>query len=102
MPFIHLTTNKILTLHQDIALKENLNQLFPDEDVMLHIEDNQIMYYQDGGNHCMKVDVYLTKMNYDISALKKQVCQSIEIVTGIEEGYQLFSFIDCLYVEREL
>lgn len=102
MPFIHLTTNKILTLHQDLALKENFNQLFSNEDVMLHIEDNQVMYYQDDGNHCMKVDVYLKKRNQDINVLKKQVIQRIEKVTGIEECYQFFSCIDCLDVNGEL
>lgn len=99
MPFIHLTTNKILTLHQDLALKENLSQLFSNEDVMLHIEDNQVMYFKDEDIYCMKIDIHVNKKNDDINILKKKVGQCIERFTGIGENNQLFSFVDCLYKE---
>ena len=71
MPFLRFTTNRTLTLQQDRKLKEAAGKvisLFPGKSeraLMMHIEDNQIMYYQgdeqDAGrrNYCYSKEQYL-------------------------------------------
>ena len=50
MPYITFTTTKTLTLNQEKALKESAGQLISilpnkkEENLMIHIEDNQVMY----------------------------------------------------------
>ena len=52
MPFVKFTTTKTLTLQQEVSLKKvtgELISIFPnksEEYLMVHIEDNQVMYFK--------------------------------------------------------
>lgn len=86
MLFIRLTTTKTLTLKQEKSLQESVHQLMNlllENELMLHIEDNQLMYYQDGKD-CMRIECYL--MCHDLSCQKefiKRLKQEIEKITCI-------------------
>ncbi len=61
MPFIRFTTTKTLTLKQEKALKESAGRLISilphkkEENLMIHIEDNQVMYFKGKEMDCMKI-----------------------------------------------
>ena len=65
MPFITFTTTKTLTLNQEKALKESAGQLISilphkkEENLMIHIEDNQVMYFRGQEMECMKISCQL-------------------------------------------
>ena len=65
MPYVKLTTTKTLTLQQEVALKKvtgELISIFPNktEDyLMIHIEDNQVMYFRGKEIECMRIGVEL-------------------------------------------
>ena len=76
MPFISFTTNHKLTLRQenDIAKKTGeLITILPgkkEENLMLHLEDNQIMYFRGEDIPCMMIAIKLYK-SIDFEAKKK-------------------------------
>ena len=65
MPYITFTTTKTLTLNQEKALKESAGQLISilpnkkEENLMIHIEDNQVMYFRGQEMECMKISCQL-------------------------------------------
>ena len=65
MPFISFTTNKTLTLSQEKKLKEQLGEIITllpnktEENLMLHFEDKQIMYFRGKDTDCMKIECQL-------------------------------------------
>lgn len=66
MSFVSLTTTKTLTLHQEVALKKATGRLISiipnqkEQDLMIHIEDNQVMYFMGKELECMKIEVQLS------------------------------------------
>ena len=92
MPYITFTTTKTLTLNQEKALKESAGQLIPilpgkkEENLMLHIEDNQILYFRGTDVPCMMIEVKLYK-NIEFEAKKKfteELVTMINNITAIE------------------
>ena len=65
MPFITFTTTKTLTLNQEKALKSSAGKLISilpnkkEENLMIHIEDNQVMYFKGKEIDCMKIECQL-------------------------------------------
>lgn len=65
MPYLALRTNKTLTLSQEVELKTTVGKLitmFPGESVdtfMIHIEDNQLIYFKGQEANCMMITLYL-------------------------------------------
>ena len=65
MPYLALRTNKTLTLSQEVELKTTVGKLitmFPGESVdtfMIHIEDNQLIYFKGQEENCMMITLYL-------------------------------------------
>ena len=102
MPYIKFTTTKTLTLHQEIALKEFLGQnisILPgktEENVMIHIEDNQVMYFKGQEIECMKITVEVYKP-CDFEK-KKEFCeklmQAVEDITGIPVDQQFLTYLE--------
>ncbi|MDE6953844.1 MAG: hypothetical protein K2P09_08545 [Erysipelotrichales bacterium] len=91
MPFITFKTTKTLTLQQEVSLKEITGQLISilpnksEEYLMIHIEDNQVMYFRGKELECMKISVQLYK-NADLSykqTFTKKLIKEVEEITGI-------------------
>lgn len=67
MPYIKLSTNKTLTLQQEVKIKEKLGQLISiipnksEESLMVHMEDNQVMYFRGKEIPCMMIAIHLYK-----------------------------------------
>lgn len=100
MPFIRVTTNRKLTLRQEIEIKTGLGKLISilpgkkEENLMVHIEDNQIMYFQGEDKRCMMTSVSLYKHS-PLEAKQefaKQMTAMLETVTGVERKDQYVSF----------
>lgn len=100
MPFIRVTTNRKLTLHQEIKIKEELGRLITilpnkkEENLMVHIEDNQIMYFRGEDKKCLMMTVSLYKQS-PLEAKQKfagEVLTMLEEVTGVDKNDQYLSF----------
>ncbi len=92
MPFISFTTNHKLTLRQenDIAKKTGeLITILPgkkEENLMLHLEDNQIMYFRGEDIPCMMIAVKLYR-SIDFESKKKfteELTKMIKDTTNID------------------
>lgn len=85
MPFISFTTNHKLTLRQenDIAKKTGeLITILPgkkEENLMLHLEDNQIMYFRGEDIPCMMIAIKLYR-SIDFEAKKKFTEELIKMI----------------------
>lgn len=99
MPFVSFTTTKTLTLHQEVSLKEITGQLISilpnkkEENLMIHIEDNQVMYFRGKEEECMKIEVQLFH-HIDVSYKKefvKKLMKEVESITGISVNQQYLS-----------
>lgn len=99
MPFISFTTTKTLTLQQEVSLKETTGKLISilpnkkEENLMIHIEDNQVMYFKGKEVDCMKIEVQLFH-HIDLSDKKefvKKLMKDIERITGISVNQQYLS-----------
>ena len=84
MSFIRFTTTKILTLNQELALKKMVESLITNVvgenryHLMIHIEDNQVMYYQGKAEDCMLIDCHVHIDNNEekdifVESIKKEV-----------------------------
>lgn len=100
MPFIRVTTNRKLTLHQEIKIKEELGRLITilpnkkEENLMVHIEDNQIMYFRGEDKKCLMITVALYKQS-PLEAKQefaKETLAMLEEVTGVGISDQYLSF----------
>lgn len=100
MPFIRLTTNRKLTLQQEVSLKEELGNLITiipnkkEETLMIHMEDNQIMYFKGDGQSCMMMSISLYK-TAPLEAKQRfvhEVTKMIERVANIPIEKQYISF----------
>lgn len=99
MPFITFTTTKTLTLNQEKALKSSAGKLISilpnkkEENLMIHIEDNQVMYFKGKEIDCMKIECQLFhEIDY---AYKKEfvekLMKEIEEITKIPVSQQYMS-----------
>lgn len=102
MPFIRITTNRKLTLHQEIQIKEELGKLITiipnkkEENLMIHMEDNQIMYFKGEDEKCMMVSIALYKES-PLESKQLFACELIkmlEAVTTIPASQQYVSFME--------
>lgn len=91
MPFITFKTTKTLTLNQEKSLKESAGRLISilpeknEEQLMIHIEDNQVMYFKGQEIECMKIECQLFH-HIDLSYKKKfveELMKSVEEITKI-------------------
>ncbi|MDD8049070.1 MAG: phenylpyruvate tautomerase MIF-related protein [Thomasclavelia sp.] len=63
MPFITFSTNHKLTLKQEVTIKKETGKLISiipsksEKALMIHMEDNQIMYYGGSEEPCMMINV---------------------------------------------
>ena len=100
MPYIKLSTNKTLTLHQELAIKEKLGELISiipgksESSLMIHIEDNQVMYFRGKDDPCMMISVRLYhEADYDSKRkFYQEVTQYLESCTDIKVGNQYLTF----------
>ena len=67
MPFISFTTNQKFSLRQENEIVKRTGELITilpgkkEENLMLHIEDNQILYFRGTDVPCMMIEVKLYK-----------------------------------------
>ena len=100
MPFISLTTNRKLTLQQELTIKEELGKLISiipskkEDTLMIHMEDNQIMYFQGKDRSCMMmtISLYNTAPLEEKQMFVQQVTKMIEEVANISISNQYVSF----------
>lgn len=99
MPFIRYTTTKTLTLNQEKAIKEVTGKLISilpnklEENLMIHIEDNQLMYFKGKDIDCMKIQVQLFH-TIDLQSKQKfvkELCKEIENITHVPLSQQYLS-----------
>ena len=100
MPFISFTTNHKLTLMQENEIAERTGELITilpgkkEENLMLHLEDNQIMYFRGDDIPCMMIAVKLYN-TIDFDAKKKfteELVKMIKETTNIEINDVYVSF----------
>ena len=89
MPFMRFTTTKTLTLKQEKALKESAGKFISilpnkkEEQLMIHIEDNQVMYFKGKEMDCMKIECQLfhhIEISYKQEFVKAMM-NEIEMIT---------------------
>ena len=99
MPYITFTTTKTLTLNQEKALKESAGQLISilpnkkEENLMIHIEDNQVMYFRGQEMEGMKISCqpfHTTDYQYKKEFAEK-LLKEIECITKIPVEQQYLS-----------
>lgn len=100
MPFISFTTNHKLTLRQENEIAKRTGELITilpgkkEENLMLHLEDNQIMYFRGEDIPCMMIAVKLYK-TIDFEAKKKfteELTKMIKETTNIDSCDVYVSF----------
>ena len=97
MPFVKFTTTKTLTLQQEVSLKKvtgELISIFPnksEEYLMVHIEDNQVMYFKGKEIECIRIVVELYRqcdMEYKKEFVKKLMKEVAHITNiPVEQQY---------------
>ena len=96
MPFMRFTTTKTLTLKQEKALKESAGKFISilpnkkEEQLMIHIEDNQVMYFKGKEMDCMKIECQLfhhIEISYKQEFVKAMM-NEIEMITKIPVSHQ--------------
>lgn len=94
MSFISLKTSKKLTLNQEKNLKESIGQLvclyLDDHELMIHIEDNQMIYFKGKEIECMHIECQLIHP-IDQSCLQvfiHELMRQIEKITTIPVANQ--------------
>ena len=102
MPFMTFTTTKTLTLNQEKALKTCAGELISilpnkkEENLMIHIEDNQLMYFKGKEIDCMKIECQLFH-EIDYSYKKEfveKLMKEVENITGIPVSQQYMSILE--------
>ena len=102
MPYVKFTTTKKLTLHQEVALKETLGKLITllpnksEENLMMHIEDNQVMYFKGQEMECMKITIELYKQS-ELTHKKEfaeKLMKEVETITHIPVDKQYLSILE--------
>lgn len=88
MIFISLKTTKILTLQQEIQIKNSLQSLFLEqlkEKTMIQIEDNQLIYFDDEETDCVLIKCYFEIKE---NSIKDCILRIIESITAIPLSHQ--------------
>lgn len=90
MPFITFTSNQKFSLRQENEITKKTGELISilpnkkEENLMIHIEDNQIMYFRGEAAPCMMIAVKLYK-NIEFEAKKRFTEQLIEMINEITQ-----------------
>ena len=100
MPYISLKTTKVLTLQQELDLKKMLGKtitLLPgktEDYLMVHIEDNQLIYFRGEEVDCMMIDckVYGHPDLKSKQVFVKELMSEIENITKIPVDNQYLTF----------
>lgn len=96
MLFMRLTTTKTLTLKQENAIQKSVQKLLSEKDIMIHIEDNQVMY--SSSLDYLHIECQMSQnqnLNEVIDVLKSE----IEIITNIPiENQKMFVSIGYFYL----
>ncbi|WP_294578612.1 phenylpyruvate tautomerase MIF-related protein [uncultured Thomasclavelia sp.] len=98
MPFVSFTTNHKLTLRQENEIARRTGELISilpgkkEENLMLHLEDNQIMYFRGEDIPCMMIAVKL----YNQATLEAKKEFAEKLVVMIKETTNIE--IDNIYV----
>lgn len=87
MIFVSIITNKVLTLQQEIQLKASIKRIL-NKNVIIHIEDNQILYFNDDENECIVIKCNEANENNKI----KEIIKTVENITKISKQYQCIIF----------
>lgn len=102
MPLIRISVNRKLTFQQQNAIKNQLGNLITiipgkkEESLMLHFEENQIMYFRGTDEACIMSEITLYK---EAPAKEKQMFLTelsnlFTTVTQIPENRQYACFIE--------
>ncbi len=91
MPYISFKTTRILTLQQELDLKKMAGQkitLLPGKTenyLMIHIEDNQVMYFRGNEENTMMISckVYGHPKLSDKQKFVRELIQEAEKITGV-------------------
>lgn len=91
MVFIRLTTTKILTLKQENKIKDDVFELVrnlfcQNECAMLHIEDNQVMYCQEG-DECIYIECHCDYLYQ--SEFKQKFCNQLKNIVEKRTGMKI-------------
>jgi hypothetical protein len=89
MLLIRLTTTKILTLKQEQLIKERITRIIQGK-VMIHIEDNQVIYLDNEELECIFIECLNDSELFD-QVLLEQLKQEIEKITGIPSQNQYYA-----------
>ena len=99
MPFISFTTNQKFSLRQENEIVKRTGELITilpgkkEENLMIHIEDNQVMYFRGQEMECMKISCQLfhtTDYQYKKEFAEK-LLKEIERITKIPVEQQYLS-----------
>lgn len=104
MPYISFKTNHKLTLRQENTIKSKLGELISlipgktEKALMIHMEDDQIMYFKGEETPCMMIEINLYKSAKfdDKKKLTEAMIQMIHETTKIEADniYVIFHEFD--------
>lgn len=104
MPYISFKTNHKLTLRQENTIKSKSGELISlipgktEKALMIHMEDDQIMYFKGEETPCMMIEINLYKSAEfdDKKKLTKAMIQMIHETTKIEADniYVIFHEFD--------
>ena len=104
MPYISLKTNHKLTLRQENTIKSKSGELISlipgktEKALMIHMEDDQIMYFKGEETPCMMIEINLYKSAKfdDKKKLTEAMIQMIHETTKIEADniYVIFHEFD--------
>lgn len=97
MLLMRLTTTKILTLRQEQLLKEKIGELSHDKNIMIHIEDNQVMYFNHEELECILIECQFSHFE-NIKEFTKSFMAEIESITGIPLKRQYLMIQECQYL----
>jgi len=97
MSLITIQTSKVLTLCQEKAIVQTLEKyisLFPNhnsDDLMIHIEEDQVMYYQGQDVECLKINCFVDCDDVNVFQEFTKKCQNaIKDITNIPISHQKF------------
>ena len=104
MPYISFKTNHKLTLRQENTIKSKSGELISlipgktEKALMIHMEDDQIMYFKGEETPCMMIEINLYKSSEfdDKKKLTEAMIQMIHETTKIEADniYVIFHEFD--------
>lgn len=98
MLLMRFTTTKILTLKQEQLIKEKVEKLFQDKNVMIHIEDNQVMYFHNQELQCMMIECQFFNDDKCLDELLKKLMIEITNITEIPLNHQYLSMHKCYFL----